>query len=175
MSEPLPTISVSGQSVVKSIRLTFADKVNLSSNAVILKPFPGVEVTGGKHPSQATIGLLPIAALDVPLADRGKVWDCVSQGPLPDGVWHVVINDGSVRPVVGTIAVLAGDLLIDAPNVAMVGQPDLDTFAAALGSSVGQPNYRADCDFNCDGVIDAADQAIIDANFGTIWVFGPTD
>ena len=52
---------------------------------------------------------------------------------------------------------LNGDGIIDTS--------DLQIFACAYGSKVGDPNYRTDCDFNEDGFIDVRDLAIIAQNF----------
>lgn len=57
-----------------------------------------------------------------------------------------------------------GDFQNEGNGVA--GLPDFGIFAAAFGSSLGQGNFNADADMNCDNVVGLPDFGLFSAEFG---------
>jgi hypothetical protein len=60
----------------------------------------------------------------------------------------------------------SGFLVGDINGDGVVDVSDLLRFALAWGSSVGDPNYDADCDLNHDNTVDVADLLLLAGNFG---------
>jgi hypothetical protein len=80
--------------------------------------------------------------------------DCIAGGGEYGGDW------------VGCAEVICNTCVGDLNNDGAVDVFDYGIFAAAFGSSVGDPNYNADADFDSNGVVDVLDYSVLLSQFG---------
>lgn len=159
------------RSIVKTLRLTFADYMDLTETSYRLVPRPNVFIDQDKllpsPASRPTVAVTPV--------DQGKVWDLDLAG-LPYGVYHVV--DSRTDAVVKVVPHLFGNVVHDEHWDEFVAVVDSQRFnpggiEGAFGSSVGDAAYNLEFDKDEDGTIGTADFDEFQANYGTAWKLTP--
>ena len=154
------------RSIIDSLSIAFTAPVTLQSNAISLSLRGGsTYALSASNPSGD--------GLTYVLSPTGGI----SLATLPDGVYDLKVNGTKVADAVSGIAMTSPftftfhHLFGDVNGDRRVDANDTLAFNLAEGATASQANYRADFDYNGDGIINALDILHFKKNTGDVLTY----